>query len=155
MKTKYFLLTTILILSNVRITSAQQQCVKDAWNAFNNKNYKSAIASADICIDEFGKKALRIQDSLTYTPPVGKVSKEEKEKIFDNGLLNDVATACYIKGRSAEYLFKKDKIANKEYQQVAADAYKKACDYKLGRSWDPQGWFWSPCETASDRLPIE
>ena len=79
----------------------------------------------------------------------------QKNKIFQNGLLNDVSTACFIKGRSAEYIYKKDKVNNKLFKQIATDAYNLACKYSKGRCWDPQGWFWSPCQASSERIPIE
>jgi len=137
---------------------AEEICLKNAWNAFNKENYEQAIKYADKCIDEFGKQAAKIQKNLELKhipePPTGKVSSPEKHKIFERGLLNDVATAYWIKGRSAEFLYKKTK--NLKYKRIAEEAYKTVCKkYKYGRPWDPRGWFWSPCEAASTRLPIE
>jgi hypothetical protein len=67
-------------------------------------------------------------------------------------LLNDVATAYFIKGRSAEYLYEKTK--DKKYKSLAEEAYQAACVLKYGRCWDPQGWFWSPCDAANERLNL-
>ena len=138
---------------------AEEQCLKNAWDAFNKKDYEKAISFADTCIDNFGKAAYRIQkelDSLKVPlPTTGAVSDAEKDQIFKRGLLNDVATACWIKGRSAEYLFRKGGPKKEEYRKMAEEAYKEACKYKHGRTWDPKGWFWSPCEAASDRLPVK
>jgi tetratricopeptide (TPR) repeat protein len=125
---------------NVELTTA-------AWDAFNKKDFARAIANADKCISEFRGAADREQNSLekagTLSPPTGKVSNEEKTLILSRGLLNDVATCYYIKGRSAQELGRRDE---------AMDAYKAATKYTYARCWDPQGWFWAPAEAAQDRL---
>lgn len=152
------ILFSILFFS-VAASFAQEQCLKDAWDAFNKKDYEKAISFANDCIDNFGKAAYRIQkelDSLKLPlPPTGSVSAAEKDKIFKRGLLNDVATAHWIKGRSAEYLYRQGGPKKEEYKKMAEEAYKETCKYKHGRTWDPKGWFWSPCEVASDRLPLK
>ena len=149
---------SILILPSSALI-AQEQCLTDAWDAFNKKDYEKAIAFSNECIDNFAKAAARIQkelDSLNVPPPpTGAVSDAEKDRIFKRGLLNDVATAYWIKGRSAEYLYRKGGAKKGEYKKLAEEAYKEACNYKHGRTWNPKGWFWSPCESASDRLPLE
>lgn len=71
------------------------------------------------------------------------MSDQDKQKIFANGLLNDVATCYFIKGKAAEKLVRKDD---------AKRAYEEAKKLTYARAWDPQGWFWSPSEGASDRL---
>lgn len=138
---------------------AEEQCLKDAWTAFNADKFELAIKHCDICIDEFGRAALRIQTRLEEEkippPPTGKVSDAEKNAIFARGLLNDVAAAYFVKGRSAEKLYQLDKKKNEAYKDVANEAFKLTCNYKYGRVWDTQGWFWSPCETAELRLPVE
>lgn len=148
-----------MILFSMSVAFAEEQCLKDSWDAFNNKDYEKAISSANECIDNFGKAAYRIQkelDSLKVAlPPTGSVSAAEKDRIFKRGLLNDVATACWIKGRSAEYLYGKGGPKKEEYKKMAEEAYKETCKYKHGRTWDPKGWFWSPCEAANDRLPLD
>jgi hypothetical protein len=77
--------------------------------------------------------------------PVGAVSDDVKQRIFKNGLLNDVATCLFIKGRSAEAMGDKT-LAIRSYQAVQ----KLDC----GRAWDPNGWFWSPAEASTDRLEV-
>lgn len=148
-----------MILFSISAVSAEEKCLKEAWDAFNKKDYEKAISFANECIDNFGKAAYRIQqelDSLKVTlPPTGSVSPAEKDKIFKRGLLNDVATACWIKGRSAEYLYRKADSKKEEYKKMTLNAYKETCKYKHGRTWDPKGWFWSPCEAANDRLPLK
>ena len=138
---------------------AQEQCLKDAWSAFNKKDYGKAISFSNDCIDNFGKAATRIQKELDSIevplPPTMVVSDAEKDRIFKRGLLNDVATAYWIKGRSSEYLYRQGGAKKDEYKKMAEDAYKETCKYKHGRTWDPKGWFWSPFEAASDRLPLK
>jgi hypothetical protein len=157
MKTQLFALVLVTIL-NFSFLSAQEPCVTNAWNAYNSGNYKEAIKFSEQCIDDFGRKASKIQyklDSLNIVPEIGAVNDIQKNRIFQNGLLNDVSQACFIKGRSAEQLYKQNKTKNIAYKQIAIDAYNLACKYSKGRCWDPKGWFWSLCEGSSERLPIE
>jgi len=125
---------------NVQLTVA-------AWDAFNKRDFDTAIADADRCISEFRGSADRdqaqLQEAEAPLPPKGKVSEADKTAIFARGLLNDIATCFFIKGRSAEHLGRKDE---------AKLAYETAAKYTYARCWDPKGWFWSPAEAASDRL---
>ncbi len=126
---------------NVKLTNA-------VWEAYNNGNFEQAIRKADECIDEFEPSALREQNDLERSnaslPPVGKVAEEEKEKITKRGLLNDVATCWFLKGRSLERLGR---------TQEAIQAYCKAAKYSYARTYDPDlNEFWSPSQTASDRI---
>jgi len=138
---------------------AQEPCVTQAWDAFNDKDFVAAIALADGCIDDFGRAAYKVQrelDSLGIPlPPTGKVSAAERDQIFKRGLLNDVATACWIKGRAAEHLCGVEGLHQEEYRVLAEEAYARACEYGHGRTWDERGWFWSPCEAANERLPLD
>ena len=125
---------------NVQLTSA-------AWAAFNKDDFQQAIVNADKCIDEFYLSARREQKELEEKkvpqPAVGEISGREKQVILARGLLNDVATCLYIKGRAAEKQGKK---------VLARDSYQKAIELSYARCWDPKGWFWSPSQVASDRL---
>jgi tetratricopeptide (TPR) repeat protein len=125
------------------------QLTNQAWDAFNKGDYERAITYAEKCITEFlgaaGRKQLQLVNDKAPLPPTGSVSKEEKKSIFANGLLNDVATCFYIKGRSAEALGHKDE---------AIKAYQAAAKYTYARCWDPKGWFWSPSEGSLDRLSV-
>jgi exonuclease VII small subunit len=157
-----FLLICGLLISSffVQEMKSEEQCLKDAWKAYENAAYKKAMEFANKCIDEFRKAADRIQEKLlkegVAEPPIGKVKDEAlKNEIFGRGLLNDVATAYFIKGRSAEHLYRKGGPNSSKLKQVAEEAYKAACKYKHARTWDPKGWFWSPCQAASDRLPLD
>ncbi len=130
---------------------AEERCLKEAWQAFNNHEYKQAIKYANRCINRFGAEAEKIQKKLKAEPPKGVVPDPKKKEIFNNSLLNDVATACWIKGRSAEILYEKTKDLS--YKEIAKQAYKALCEkYAYGRTWDPRGWFWSPAEDACERL---
>jgi hypothetical protein len=124
------------------------QLTKAAWDAYAKGLYEMAITNADKCIDEFGGQAERQQEALTAakaTPPtMGAPSETEKAATMSRGLLNDVATCYYIKGRAAESVGR---------QQIAKQAYSSAMKLSYGRCWDPGGgFFWSPAEAASDRL---
>ncbi len=155
------LLASTLLAASFVGTSlhAEEQCLKAAWKAFAGEKYEDAIEYADKCIDDFAKTAEREQEKLNKdkepVPPTGAVSDAEKDKIFKRGLLNDVAAAYFIKGRSAEYLYRKGGSDASKYKEMAKEAYEATCRYKHGRIWDDRGWFWSPCEAASDRLPLK
>lgn len=132
--------TTDPLPFNVKLTNA-------AWKAFNKGDYKEAIKKAEQCIEEFEPSALKEQKELeknnTPQPPKGKVSEDVKKVILNRGLLNDVATCWFIKGRSFEKLRK---------NQEAIQAYGNAAKYTYARTWDPEGkLFWSPAAAADDR----
>jgi tetratricopeptide (TPR) repeat protein len=119
-----------------------------AWDTFKSGKYALAITNADLCIDEFQGQADLLEKALekdkpdlpTGRPPNGEI----KEKIFANGLLNDVASCLFIKGRAFE------KLGHKE---EAKKAFEQAKQYPYARAWDPdQELFWSPAEAAAGRL---
>ena len=153
------ILVLIILWLGIDKSYGQEPCVINAWKAFDKKDYKNAILHSDTCIDNFGNRAFKIQATLEadsiQEPPIGKVTKEEKKIIFARGILNDVGTAFFIKGRSAEYIYKKDKVINIAYRKIAIDAYTGSCRLKYARTWDKRGFFWSPCEASTDRLPLE
>jgi len=127
--------------------SLNEKATAAAWESFNGGKYQAAITNAMFCIDEFKGAADRLEAKLEKEKPdlpTGTVSEEIKKKIFQNGLLNDVATCFFVKGRAEEKLGKTEDAA-KTYTSVKA--------YSYARTWDPSGgWFWSPSEAASDRL---
>ena len=135
---------------NVQYTSA-------AWNAFNAAKYEEAIRLAGQCINEFRHNADRMQSELKKKNPnplpVGKVSDTERDAILNNGPLNDVATCYFIQGEAYKKL--SDQAEGEEKQRAllqAKAAYEKAAPYTYARTWDPNGWFWDPSQTAIDRL---
>jgi len=122
---------------------------EEAWDAYNRRDYKAAIEFADKCINEFLGSAMREQEELMAKkvplPPIGAVSNQERQVIVARGLLNDVATCLYIKGRSLEAEGQKEQ---------AVKVYKDTAKYTYARCWDPKGWFWSLSEGALDRLKM-
>ncbi len=114
-----------------------------AWNAYNQNDFARAIELANECISRWEGDAIQQQSSLTQAPPNGKVTEDEKKAIFVNWALNDVGTAYFIKALSLEKLGK---------TAEAKDTYTTVTTFPYARCWDPQGWFWSPAETASVNL---
>jgi hypothetical protein len=149
----------VLILNIFAIRSfAQVPCLTNAENLLNAHSYKDAIYYANQCIDDFGTQALGIQhklDRLNIAVPIGQINSVEKNRIFYNGLLNDVATACFYKGEAALRLYNENKINNASYKKIAIEAYKLTLRYDKGRHWDPSGgFFWSPAEAARNQLEV-
>jgi len=149
-----FVQTCCLALVSVH-GRAEQPCLHKAWLALNRADYSTAIEAANECIAEFGPKAFREQKSLQASgekePPIGSVDNvADKKKVFDRWAVNDVATAYFVKGRAAEHLFRSQKADR--FRRSATEAYEAAAKLTFGRCWDPQGWFWSPSEGATDRL---
>jgi hypothetical protein len=135
--------------------NAEQPCLKKAWAAMNQSNHQQALEAAEECIDQFSARALRDESALEAAqerpPATGVVeSAFDKKKIFDRGVLNDVAASYFVRGQAAERLLKKTR--NPRYKQVAVESYTAAARLKYGRCFDPGGFFWSPAEAASDRL---
>jgi len=148
-------LAALVVIAVTTAAHAEQNCLKKAWEEFNNKNYTGAITAANDCIDDFGPKAMKEQSDLARqnvkNPPTGTVqSGADKQEIFERWAVNDVSTAYFVKGRSAEYLYKKQKLP--KYKEIAQEAYQGAIKLGYGRCFDPQGWFWSPAEAAEERL---
>ncbi len=125
---------------NVRLTNL-------AWDAFNKGAHERAIKHAQECVDDFRGGAERrqrqLEDGNAPPPPTGAVGDQERETIFANGLLNDVATCLFIKGKSEEALGRREE---------AVRTFRDASRYTYARCWDPNGWFWSPAEAALDQL---
>lgn len=114
-----------------------------AWDAYKNGHYVEAMTSAESCIETFSDSANQIQEDLEnrrMAIPKGAVSEAQKTMIHQNGLLNDVATCTYIKGLSAKRLGKVNE---------ARQAFQLTIKYTHARTWDTQGWFWSPADAAA------
>jgi tetratricopeptide (TPR) repeat protein len=127
--------------------SRNEQLTSEAWKALEKKTFLEAITKADKCIESFEASAVKLQKQLEKDKakvPKGEVTEEEKKVVHKNGLLNDVATCYFIKGKAHEGLKEKD---------AAIAAYKAAAKLTYARTWDPDGpWFWSPAEAATERL---
>jgi hypothetical protein len=153
------LATAVLLVVFPVHAAAQQRCLVSAWDAFNKKEYPNAIKAADECIDEFGSRAAREQAELETKkekpPQTGRVDNgPDRKQIFERWAVNDVSTAYFIKGRSAEHLSKNKDGA--KYKQVASDAFTEAKKLTYGRCFDKdQNVFWSPAEVSGDRLPMK
>ncbi len=117
--------------------------IEAAWKSYNNKEYSDAISLAQECINRWENDALEQQATLKQEPPMGKVSEEEKKAIYSNWALNDVGAAYLIIGLSLQEQGKSDE---------AREAYEKTNMFPYARTWDPQGFFWSPSEEAGNRL---
>lgn len=111
---------------------------------FNSEDYRVAVVVSEMCGTEFHRAAARVEETLAGKQiPNGKVPTAEREAIFGNGVLNDVAACYWIKARSAQTLGQTDE---------ARSAYNRVLEFPHARVWDPKGWFWSPAEDAQDRL---
>ena len=75
-------------------------------------------------------------------PPIGRVTRNEKEKIHKNYAVNDVSMALWAKARSLEEIGKIN---------LAKNAYSKCMFLAHGRAWDPKGWFWNPAADCVNR----
>src|SRR3954465_2213265 len=100
------------------------ELTKAEWDAFKTQKYEDAIAAADRCVSRFKNDADQTQADLESKKakplPKGKVNETQKKAIFDQGVINDVATCYWIKARSAKLLHR-----NEEARQ----AYKSAIKY--------------------------
>ena len=151
------ILSVAALLAFPTAAICQQECLKQAWAAYEKKDYPAAISAADQCIDDFGPKAEKEQAALeakrTPVPPTGDVSNAaDKKAIFERWAVNDVSASYFVKGRSAEYLYKRGSSAHKK---VAEEAYQGAIKLSYGRVFDPKRGFWSPSEAASERMPLK
>lgn len=153
-----------LFLTSEHVLQAQQACLTRAWDAFNKKDYKGAISSAEECIDDFAARADKQQAALASRwncekDFIGAVPNDaDRKKVSENWAVNDVSAAYWIKGRSAEYLCRsKTKVDLAKYRKLAEAGYEGARTLSCGRVWDPRdkGFFWSPAESASERLPVK
>ncbi|TBR60978.1 hypothetical protein B4U84_09160 [Westiellopsis prolifica IICB1] len=132
----------------------KNQLIELAWSSLikveETKNIDDAnkgIEYTNECIDRFQQDADNIQAKLKEQnepiPPVGIVSKEENQIINGRGALNDTATCLWIQGE----LYRLTDQTSK-----ARDAYNKVTKYTYARTWDLQGWFWSPANEAKKYL---
>lgn len=142
---------TLLAPSGAFAQADHEKLTTAAWNCFKATDYTCAITNAQACIEDWREAAKDLQTKLEKAGkevPTGKVSNEVKEAIFANGPLNDVATCYFIIGEANRPFVR----TNVEKLKAAKAAYEEARKLTFGRCWDPNGWFWSPAETASQRL---
>lgn len=119
----------------------------DAWSLFNKGQFDAAYKAGLDCALKSESEANQKESALVRKkaplPPTGAVSEEQKRAILAYGALNDAATCFWIAGRSAEQL---------KNVEGAKGSYQSAAKYRYARTWDPNGWFWSPAQDAQDRL---
>lgn len=138
-------------------SSPNEKMTTLAWEAFLADKYQQAVALAERCIKEFRRTADDMQKELKEhgapSPVVGSVPEPERTAIFNRGPLNDVASCYFIKGEAYARLAESARAAEqKEMLAQARLAYEAAARYTYARTWDPQGWFWSPAKKANERL---
>jgi hypothetical protein len=124
-----------------------EQLTREAWRSLEAKDYAITISKAEECITLFEDAALKEQNALEKEGvfvPIGKVNKDEKERIFKRGLLNDVATIWFILGKAH---------AGNGNKELAEKAFKKTLLFPHGRCYDPSNdSFWAPSDGAKVEL---
>ena len=110
--------------------------IQSAWDCHNEKEYDNALPYIEKCIALYDEKAKQLQASLTSPIP--------RDKINQYWMLNDVATAKFIKGRIL-YL----KGNKKEARELFSDVIH---NYSYAMSYDLRGWYWSISDAARDML---
>jgi hypothetical protein len=126
--------------------SVDEKTISAAWEALAGNKFEVAITNANLWINGFHAQATQLQEKLKLEKanlPTGGVSDDDKKKILENGVLNNVAVCYFIKGEAAISLGR---------TEDARKAYAEAKKLTFARVWDPQGWFWSPAAAASDKL---
>tara|TARA_R110002167_G_scaffold112580_1_gene285099 strand:+ start:254 stop:769 length:516 start_codon:yes stop_codon:yes gene_type:complete len=127
--------------------SFNESLMSAIWKHLNAGAHDQVIACFNEMADKFDLAAPRLQTSLQTNGcpyPVGAVNDEKlREKIFRNGVLNDMASAYFAVGQSHEKL--------RQYDE-ARQVYGKCVELTCARTWDPKGWFWSPAHACADRL---
>jgi hypothetical protein len=117
-----------------------------AWAAFSQNRFNEAILNSNQCIDRFFHEAVALQKKLELDgkpTPVGEISSADADSIRSRGVLNDVGTCLFIKGRSLERI---------QRMEEAVQTYKQLVQLTHARCYDPGGWFWSPAAAGNDRL---
>jgi len=118
-----------------------------AIEQFADRQYAAAVTTVDACFMQWGPDAghqqKKMHDDKTSCPRRGKVSDENKKKIEQNYLLNDVSMALWAKASS---LHKLGQI------EPAKEAYSQCIYMTCGLAWDPKGWYWSPAQDCAKNV---
>ncbi|XHR27261.1 MAG: beta-glucanase precursor [Chthoniobacteraceae bacterium] len=110
-----------------------------AWQALDGKRYEEVAGYTGKCIEMFKAKAVEMQKALTAPP-----ATDDKAKVFANWALNDVGTCYFILGKSLEAQGK---------PKDAVEAYKFVSEnLQYAKCYDTKGWFWSPADSAKERV---
>jgi len=116
--------------------ASSQTLTTDAWKALEAKDYAAVAAYTGKCQDLYKDTAIQQQGSLQAPAP--------KENASQYWALNDVGTCYFIQGKAAE---------NQKDTAGAIAAYQFLVkNLAYAQCWDPKGWFWSPGDTAKQRL---
>ncbi len=107
-----------------------------AWEAFNRKDYKTAVKFADECFKLYKANAIIQQNSLANLP-----KGKEAHKYW---ALNDVGTCGYIAGVSALRMHDKEKAI--AYFSFVTE------NLPFAQCWDNGGWFWNVADAARTKL---
>lgn len=130
--------------------------MREAWDAYNNEEYKSAIKFSDRAISNYSEEALQIQSGLLICPEYKDLGDTEKLLLFEAYILNDVAVAHYIKGESYVNLFRQSNETKKEYWNKAKETFYELFNFECGVCWDKsQQLFWSPNDVIIERYGIK
>jgi len=113
-----------------------QSLIQVAWDYYNRKDYKTALLFAERSIAIYDAEAREIQAALKKPFP--------QEKTHQYWMLNDVATAKFIKGRILWLRGDRD-----EAKAVLNDIVN---NYGYAMAYDLHGWFWSVPNAAKDML---
>ena len=116
-----------------------------AWRAMDRGDYATAVIYTDKCIELYEEEALKMQADIHLKRQTQDVKrKQTNQEVFDNWALNDVGTSYFIKGEALVNMGKEDE---------AVEAYKVVMNQLYyAKTWDPQGWFWSPAEAAKKKV---
>jgi hypothetical protein len=151
MKNLRIRITGLLLLLSLATCFCQETCLKNAWEAYNKREWKLAIQHAEDCVFTFNSQAQEIQKQLEssgYKLPANytvakALSPQQKNEIFSHGLLNDVAVSYWIVGMANM------RLGNSEN---AKKAFQNAAQLTFALCYDPSDFFWSVSQDAKARL---
>ncbi|MDP2940237.1 MAG: hypothetical protein Q8O13_09215 [Candidatus Omnitrophota bacterium] len=107
-----------------------------AWEMYSKKEYTSALAYAEKCIELYESEAVTQQESLARYP--------EKKYISKYWALNDVGTCYYIAGLVSLEMDRNEQAQGYFTFIVEALPY-ASC-------WDTRGWYWKVSPEAEKEL---
>jgi hypothetical protein len=117
------------------------------WTLFNANKFEQTIDTASKYAssrkDDARSQARQLINGNEKSRPVGAVSPLLRDVILADAELNNVAT-CYLLMGWAALQLNRIEDARRAFQRVRC--------FPEARTWDPQGWFWSPAEAAKKEL---
>lgn len=121
---------------NGRTQYPSKSLVQAAWDCYNSKEYDTALLYAERCIALYDTNARKLQASLDAPIP--------KERINSYWVLNDVATAKFIKGKIL-WLRNDSESAKRMMSDITQN-------YRYAMAYDLRGWYWNVADAAKDML---